>query len=93
MSKCTHDQISTGVHFKRVLTDSNMELAYYAADIKIECVQCGQEFEFVGLPCGASPYRPTVSLDGLTMTAPLVEKGGKVPEGLIGYAVNFKNAD
>lgn len=91
---CQHDNIACGLGFGRVLkSEAEPVLAYFAATININCKDCGMAFEFVGLPLGASPYRPTVSMDGLTLTAPLVEPGKTVPEGLPSLAVSMTTGE
>lgn len=65
----------------------------YMADIKVCCHECGQPFEFLGLPHGLSFYRPTVSIDGQELRVPLVIPGSRPPEGLAGFSVTRQEFD
>lgn len=66
---------------------------YFHADIKLICHECGQTFEWQGLPNGYSPYQPTVSIDGQTMGAPAMPAGKSVPPGMIGFRVTHTTLD
>ncbi len=65
----------------------------YSADIKIECRDCGQPFEFIGLPNGMSFYRPTVSINGLELRVPLAIPGTRPPENMAGFSVTHEVFD
>jgi len=43
----------------------------YIADIKVRCRVCGVQFRFVGLTAGIDMLRPTVSITGETLHAPI----------------------
>lgn len=63
---CEHENFRADVAVNRLL-DSGM----FAADVKIECTDCGEPFRFVGLPAGVSFERPMVAIDGLELRAPI----------------------
>ncbi len=86
---CEHKDFNAHVSVGRLSLIDNGPITHYCADITVNCSHCGQPFEFHGLPLGISAYRPTVSMDGLILTAPLMPQGQKVPEGIIGYSVSF----
>lgn len=44
----------------------------YSAEVIVRCHDCHLDFEFVGLPMGASPVEPTTSADGLHARLPIV---------------------
>lgn len=72
---CQHLNFAASVNVCRLTADTNPELVIgYAADVKINCADCGMPFEFVGLPKGisATNSKPTVSMDGMELRAPLV---------------------
>lgn len=56
--KCEHKGFAANVAVNR-LQDSGG----FAADITIKCAQCQLPFQFLGLPGGLSPDRPTTSAD------------------------------
>lgn len=88
MPKCEHMHFVAEVNVGR-LTDEQGVVTHYTTDIKIMCAACKIPFEFVGLPLGHSPYRPTVSMDGLTLAAPITPQGTEVPKGLPGFNVTM----
>lgn len=65
----------------------------YTVELKVSCRDCGQKLEFVGLPWGMSFYKPTVSIDGSEARLPMVIPGQKVPPGMLGYGVSFKESE
>ena len=86
---CPHLNFNCFVDVNRISgKDAEPEkVVAYTADIRIECRNCGQPFEFFGLPFGLSFYRPTVSLDNRQLRVPLVLPGTEPPSGLAGFAV------
>jgi hypothetical protein len=60
--KCKHEQFEAKVDVNR-LSDSGR----FCADIKIKCLQCGEYFRFLGLPCGIDLDGAAVSADGTEM--------------------------
>lgn len=52
-------------------SETSEKIVGYRADIKVHCGECGQPFEWIGLPGGFNPAFPTVSLDGFEMWAPI----------------------
>ncbi len=69
---------------------SGVRIPRDTADIRIGCRDCGQPFEFFGLPFGLSFYRPTVSINHQQLRVPLVLPGTEPPPGLAGFAVTHK---
>jgi hypothetical protein len=95
LKACPHENFNAIVNVNRI-QKSDQEpdaIIAYNAEIRISCRDCGQPLEFYGLPVGVSPYRPTVSLDGQEMRAPLVLPGTVPPDGLAGFAVAFTPGD
>lgn len=86
---CEHNKFNASADIGRLSKEDGGPVTHYCADIKIACAECGKPFEFIGLPLGCSGYRPTVSMDGLELRAPLMPQGMTPPEGLIGFSVNL----
>lgn len=63
---CPHEQFTSCVSVNRL-----EDVGRFAADVTIQCVQCGARFQFLGLPGGLSLERPTVSVDGLEARMPI----------------------
>lgn len=57
---CQHLKFESMVTVIRI-----QNLGKFQANIVIRCADCGQPFEFVGLPRGMNIEGPAVSLDGL----------------------------
>lgn len=68
-------------------SDSDPTVIAYCADIRVECRDCKQPFEFFGLPLGFSHYQPTVSIDNQELRVPLVIPGTQPEPGLAGFSV------
>lgn len=56
---CKHENFQAKVKVNR-LTDSGR----FSADVTINCIECGEPFRFLGLPCGTDLNGATVSVDG-----------------------------
>lgn len=96
---CLHNQFRVDAAVGRIMStqgdekkeaDALTPADYYHVDLKLCCLECGQEFQWQGLPHGYSPYQPTVSIDGKTMMVPAMPVGKSVPLGMIGYRVSIK---
>jgi hypothetical protein len=69
---CNHEQFYTHVVVSRLCEDGKPDvITGYHADIKIHCTQCGNPFEFLGVPGGFSPTFPTASIDGTELRQPI----------------------
>ncbi len=66
MSECEHKEFEARVEVNR-LEDVKM----FAADVHIQCSECGMPFRFLGLPGGLHPEHPTVSVDGTEARLPI----------------------
>lgn len=73
MSDCTHESFNTTARILRFTDNGDKsEIAIrFAAEIKINCAQCGQAFEFIGLSMGVSATGPTSSPDGTELRIPM----------------------
>ena len=85
---CEHKNFHCHAAVARISDVEGGPITQYCATIEIHCVDCKKPFEFVGLPCGLTPYRPTVGIDGLELRAPIVPQGQKVAEGLPSFGVS-----
>lgn len=57
--KCEHKEFAAQVAVNRI-----EDTGRFSADIRIQCVECGEPFRFLGLPCGVDPNGAAVSVDG-----------------------------
>jgi len=70
-TECEHQNFFSEVGVHRLTDTEGGPVTRYVADIKIRCTDCHQPFSFKGLVCGALLDRPTVSLDGTELRAPI----------------------
>ncbi len=91
--KCEHMNFLVNASIGRLSVVEGGPITHYSADIQVKCSECGQPLEFVGLPLGTSAYRPTVSIDGLELRAPMVLPGTEPPKGLPGFSVRIEDTE
>lgn len=85
---CKHENFISHVDVNRITNQSVGDgILVYALDLRVNCKDCGQPLQFVGLPNGMSFYRPTSSLDGQEARFPMVIPGEQIPVGLAGFSV------
>jgi len=89
VQQCAHIDFHANVAVGRLSREENGPITHYRAEVTVRCADCGQQFEFLGLPVGMSAYRPTISLDGLELRVPITPPGVRPPEGLPGYSVSI----
>jgi hypothetical protein len=86
---CEHMNFRAMVKVGRLTaSETDDTVVWYDAEITIECIECGKPFEFVGLPCGMSPFEPLCSVDGTEARMPIKPQGEDMPvkaEGLAGF--------
>lgn len=71
---CEHLNFHATVGVCRLTADTDPnKVVGFAADVKINCADCGLPFEFIGLPTGISMTnsKPMVSMDSKELRAPL----------------------
>lgn len=93
MPNCEHRNLSASVDVNRI-----EDIGAFHADIRIACADCGEPFQFVGVPIGLSYDRPTVEFGGRELRAPIrpASEGvlGAIPTGVPrGYRVAWEQRD
>lgn len=89
MKPCEHLSFHSQTAVGRISAIDGGPVVYFCAEIEIHCTDCGEKFDFIGLPMGLSAYRPTVNLEGNTLCAPIMPTGKVPPQGLPGYVVRM----
>lgn len=56
---------------RRTASETDNTVIGYSADLTINCTQCGQAFEFIGVPLGYSPFQPMANFDGTKLRIPI----------------------
>lgn len=86
---CKHENFRVGTNVHRLLkNEDDTHASAFLAEIKILCVDCGEPFEFIGVPMGYSPGQTCVSVDCLELRAAIKPKGEALDlTGMAGFAV------
>ena len=85
--KCKHQE------FKSIVAVDRVENGRFRATIKIKCSQCGEDFQFFGVPPGVDLNGCRTSLDGLELNAAIgtPETLADFYEATTGVRVEFKS--
>ena len=64
--ECKHERCQCTCKVTRIYDaeETKEVITGYKADIEIHCAQCGQAFQFIGVPTGCSEEQPTSDIDG-----------------------------
>ena len=76
MPACRHEQFAAQVNVGRIVHED--QPIRFIADITITCEQCREPFRFLGVESGLHFERPSVSIDGLELHAPIEPEVVKV---------------
>lgn len=88
---CEHPDFAAHVEVNRLTSTEGGPVTGYTADIKVNCIECGEPFRWTGLQAGASPRRPMCSVDETELRAPL-RPASSDPDfgiGLPGFAIGL----
>ena len=86
---CDHENFKADFGVGRLTSSDGRPVTHYITEICVRCADCGEQFQWQGLPLGSSAYRPTVSMDGYELRAPIMPTGQRPPEGLPGFCVSM----
>lgn len=68
---CPHESFDVVVEVNRLSKDDGGPINAYSADIRVECMDCGEPFRWIGIPAGQSGAHPMCSVDETELRAPL----------------------
>jgi hypothetical protein len=93
MMSCGHETFQTDVAVNRLSKDEGGPINAFSAEIQIHCVDCGEKFRWNCSTVGMLSGEPAISLDGLTLNAPLRPASADDDFGLAipGFRVNVKH--
>jgi hypothetical protein len=90
---CAHENFEAFVDVNRLTaSDTDPTPIGFAAEIKVNCADCKEQFRWTGVQAGLSPRGPMCSLDETELRAPL-RPASADPDfglGLPGFAVAFR---
>ena len=68
---CAHLRFHTEVKVARITETEGGPVKSFSMECKLHCEDCGQQFEFIGLPGGYDPTRPTTNIDFTELIVPV----------------------
>lgn len=68
---CQHVNFRAQVGVQRLTEREGSTVVAFSAEVRIQCVDCGEAFAFMGLPSGASLTQPTVCVGGEEVRLPI----------------------
>lgn len=68
---CDHREFAVLATVIRIADSEEGPVNGYAADITVSCHDCDEPFVWLGLPLGVDGGRPTSSVDGKVLRAPI----------------------
>lgn len=95
---CSHINFSATLKVHRVVTQEPAEgqepdIAAYMAEIRVQCADCGNPFEWVGFPMGIHSDQARVDISGQQLNAPLKPQGVEKMKGFGGFDVKVYEPD
>lgn len=75
---CKHQTFKADCKVFRRTDGDDGPVIGYSMDVTVKCVDCGEVFEFIGPPAGASFKFPTVSADLCTLRIPIQPATGRM---------------
>ena len=92
---CSHEDFFATVEVVRIPLEEGGEPVAFAANIRVNCVNCDEPFRFVGVQAGSRPDRPMCSVDEFELRAP-IRPASSDPDfglGIPGFAVTWKERE
>lgn len=68
---CKHNIFQGDVKVGRLIDTDNGPVNGFVAEVRVNCVDCGMPFQWIGLERGLHYGKPTVSADGFELRAPI----------------------
>ena len=68
-------------------SDTSDVIVMFVAEIQVKCAECGQPFEFIGIPMGYAHFEPRCSINGLIANMPIKPVGAVMAMDLPSYGV------
>jgi hypothetical protein len=71
VNACAHENFASVVNVGRITEVEGGSVVRYTAEVTINCADCNEKFDFVGIDAGSSPHRPMMSWDATEARLPL----------------------
>lgn len=92
-NNCEHNNFQCFTRVGRLTDGEHGPVTSFTLDIKVQCTECKDFFEFVGVPNGSSPSRPMASVDFTELRAPIRPNTGALARSLSYTIKEDKNTD
>lgn len=69
---CQHENFEASVDVGRITNEEGGDVCAFVAEVKVRCIDCGENFGFRGMAPGMSWGEPTRTPDALQATLPLL---------------------
>jgi hypothetical protein len=80
MGKCNHEKFECFCAVGRLTDGDGGKVTSYCLDVKVQCCDCKEFFEFIGVPAGHSPSEPMTSIDFTELRIPIRPNTGAVAD-------------
>jgi len=78
MNNCQHTNFEANVSVNRLTENDEITVTGFSADLRIKCIECGSDFEFIGVEAGLSPFYPMCSVDSTELRIPIKPSTGQL---------------
>ncbi len=93
MNGCKHENFNCIANVGRLVKGEDLTVtpSAFVAEITIHCRDCGEPFEFLGVPMGYQPGATRCSPNGLELRAALKPKNETLDQtGMPGFDINLR---
>ena len=80
MKECKHENFECFCAVGRLTDGDGGNVTGYCLDVKVQCRECKEFFEFVGVPAGHSPSEPMTSIDFTELRIPIRPNTGAMAD-------------
>ena len=85
---CQHENFTAQVNVSRLTkSDTDNTVVGYLAEVRVNCIDCGLPFEWIGVDAGMMHSKPMASLDAQELRAPIRPKGCDIFPAIPGFSV------
>lgn len=82
LKKCEHNNFVVHHKVGRLTSGEGGPVTGFVFEAKVQCSECGQFFEFIGLPGGTSYDHPTTNFDFTELRQPIRPFTGEMQKSL-----------
>lgn len=68
---CPHHKTEITAHVMHLTKGPDGPVEGYSVELRLNCTECGDRFQWIGLPMGYSPGQPMSDVEGFVLRAPV----------------------